>query len=1035
MSVLLEDIENLALHPTVQKLAHVKSSRATKKERKHWKRNQDVEPTQLKADFTDIKPTTLTERGALFEARRCLKCADAPCQKSCPTQIDIKSFISSISTKNYYGAAKAILSDNPLGLTCGMVCPTSDLCVGGCNLAATEEGPINIGGLQQFAVETFMKMNVPQIRDPSLTPIDQLPASYKAKIALIGAGPASISCGTFLGRLGYQNVTIFEKERYHGGLSSNEIPQYRLPWDVVDFEVKLMLDLGVKIEYGQALGRDFTIEQLKEQGYEAIFMGIGQPQPKIDKCFEGLTAEQGFFTSKDLLPAVSKSSKPGMCGCGASAANLPKLYGRVIVLGAGDTAMDCASSALRCGASHVSIIFRRGSSGIRAVEEEVEMVRHEKCEFIPFCTPKSVITRDGRIVAAEFYKTFKDDNGNYPIDEDQFIRIKCDFIISAFGSTLNDEETMKAMAPLTLNAWGQVDIDSDTMATKVPGIFAGGDLVGNGTTVEATNDGKVASWFIHKYIQEKHGFTVPSKPQLPNFFTPIDEVDLSVEMCGIKFPNPFGLASATPCTSAAMIKRAFEAGWGFAVTKTFSLDKDLVTNVSPRIVRGTTSGHTYGPHQSSFLNIELISEKTAAYWCQGIKELKQQFPDRIVIASIMCAFIKEDWEELAKMAEASGADALELNLSCPHGMGERGMGLACGQDPDMVEQISKWVKGVTKIPVFPKLTPNVTNIVNIAKAAYRGGADGVTAINTVSGLMGIRSDGTAWPSVGTAKKTTYGGISGNAIKPMALRAVSAIGNALPGFPVMATGGIDSGDSALEFLYCGTPVLQICSAVQNQDFTVVQDYITGLQCLLYMKSRQDLADWRGQSPPPKPSLSSVLGGAAGLPRFGPYELQRRKAKEEHIKSAGILVDDRNYPSAPTTRTEAGQATASSNNNNNGEEGFVADFSYEYDMGTTTDLVFSVVAVGMANRDPAPKASSSSSSQNPPKKKEKRAKGQPGVSLLARNNAPNFMCIKCKKAPAKFMEDGDPCCKKCVHDDEAALPLVNSPRTGQCGYTGE
>jgi len=129
-----------------------------------------------------------------------------------------------------------------------------------------------------------------------------------------------------------------------------------------------------------------------------------------------------------------------------------------------------------------------------------------------------------------------------------------------------------------------------------------------------------------------------------------------------------------------MIRRAFEMGWGFAVTKTFSLDKDLVTNVSPRIVRGTTSGAKYGPHQGSFLNVELISEKSAAYWCQVVKELKADFPKHIVIASVMASFNKEDWQELVKISLAAGADAIELNLSCPHGMGERGMGLACGQD-------------------------------------------------------------------------------------------------------------------------------------------------------------------------------------------------------------------------------------------------------------------------------------------------------------------------------------------------------------------
>ena len=161
--------------------------------------------------------------------------------------------------------------------------------------------------------------------------------------------------------------------------------------------------------------------------------------------------------------------------------------------------------------------------------------------------------------------------------------------------------------------------------------------------------------------------------------------------------------------------------------------QDIVTNVSPRIVRGTTSGHTFGPGQGSFLNIELISEKTAAYWCQSIRELKDDFPENILIASIMCSYNESDWTELARMAEAAGADALELNLSCPHGMGEKGMGLACGQDPELVRNICCWVQAVTNIPFFAKLTPNLTSVVAITPAAWEGQADDVTATNTVSG--------------------------------------------------------------------------------------------------------------------------------------------------------------------------------------------------------------------------------------------------------------------------------------------------------------
>jgi len=901
------DIENLLkLNPKTKPFANAVPSAVTKKVKKHWKRNEDKAEnlscssscSTLYKNFEDIKHTTLSERGALREAARCLKCADAPCQKSCPTQLDVKSFIGSIANKNYYGAAKAILSDNPLGLTCGMVCPTSDLCVGGCNLDASEEGPINIGGLQHFAVDLFKQMKIAQVLPPSV--LSPLPLSYRAKVCLFGCGPASISCATFLARLGYNSITIFEREQYLGGLNSSELPGYRLPFSVVNFEIDLMKDLGVKIETGRSLSTDdLTLEGLKDQGYQAVFIGIGNPEPKTLPMFKGLSEEQGYYTSKGFLPKVSLASKAGM-SCGGCAPSLPHLFGNVIVLGAGDTAFDCATSALRCGAKRVSVVFRKGFINIRAVPEEADLARQEKCEFVPFLSPQEVIIKNGRIAGMKFFRTEQDDNGRWTEDSEQPCTLKCNFVISAFGSGLYSAKIKDALKPLKLNRWGTPDVSEGSMTTSLPWVFCGGDLAGVAeTAVEAVNDGKIAAWAMHKYLQDLHGINVSPVPQLPKFYTAIDQVDISVDVCGIKFPNPYGLASAPPATTCGMIRRGFEAGWGFAVTKTFGLDKDIVTNVAPRIVRGTTSGHTFGPGQGAFLNIELISEKTAAYWIKGVKELKTDFPSHPIIASIMCSYDKEDWQELAIMAEGSGADALELNLSCPHGMGERGMGLACGQDADMVRNICSWVKSVTKIPVFAKMTPNVTNIVNIATASKEGGADGVTAINTVSGLMGMNARGNAWPAVGREKKTTYGGVSGNAVKPMALKAVSAIAKALPGFPILATGGVDSADVTFQFLMAGASVMQVSSAIQNQDFTVIDDYISGLKTLLYMQTLDGVDDWDGQSPPTartfkgKPVIDLQYKLEQNLPNFGPFAKEKAKAIAE-MKLSEDLLGPANLP---------------------------------------------------------------------------------------------------------------------------------------------
>lgn len=881
--LLVEDLENLALNPKVQHFANVRPTAVQREIKKHWKRNEHRPGNTRKFDFTDIKHTTLSAKGAVYEALRCLKCADAPCQKGCPTSIDIKMFIQCISTENYYGAAKIIFSENPVGLSCGLVCPTEDLCVGGCNLAGAEQGAINIGGLQAFATNTFRSMRIPQIRPPHLPPPELMPATYDAKIAIVGAGPAGISCGTFLGRLGYKNVHVYEKYPFPGGLSTTEIPQYRLESEQAIWEVNLMTDLGVKVFYNKELGKDFTVESLRGEGYEAVFLGVGLPSPKIAPEFEGLGEEHGFYTSKSFLPVVAQGSKPGLCGC--KAPELPKLYGKVLVLGAGDTAFDCAGSAFRCGANRVIVTFRRSFSDMRAVDEEFEMAREEATEFLPYCAPKRVIRNEvGRITGLEMYKMDRDESGNYFKDEEQTITVKCDFIISAFGST-TQEQLQAAMAPMKFRN-GVAVVDPKTgQSTEAPFLFAGGDLIGSGITVEAANDGKTASWYIHKLLQNKPGGdAVGETINLPMFYTEIDKVDISVDFCGIKFPNPFGIASATNATSSAMIARAFEQGWGFAVTKTFCLDKDYVTNVSPRIIRGTTSGPRYGPHQGSFMNIELISEKSAAYWLSTVRQLKKDFPKNILIASIMCAFIEEDWKELAKMAQEAGPDALELNLSCPHGMGEKGMGLACGQDTDMVRTICKWVAEVVTIPFFAKMTPNITDITAIARAAKEGGATGVTAINTVSGMMGLTSAGEPWPRVGAEKLTTYGGVSGNAVRPMALRAVSSIANKIPGIPIMATGGCDSGHIAVEFLHTGASLVQICSAVQNQDFTVVEDYKMCLKAHLYMAGHPELKSWDRQLPPTTVTLQTGT-----LPRFGNFEKLRWK-KDQEQRASGVVIAD-------------------------------------------------------------------------------------------------------------------------------------------------
>jgi dihydropyrimidine dehydrogenase (NADP+) len=225
---------------------------------------------------------------------------------------------------------------------------------------------------------------------------------------------------------------------------------------------------------------------------------------------------------------------------------------------------------------------------------------------------------------------------------------------------------------------------------------------------------------------------------------------------------------------------------------------------------------------------------------------------------------------------------------------------------------------VSPIPIFVKITPNVTSVVAIAKAAKAGGADGVTAVNTVSSLQMLKANSDPWPAIGKEKRTTFGGMSGNAVRPIALKAVASIAAAMPDTPILATGGIDSGEAGLQFLHAGASTFQICSAVHNQEFTVVQDYITGLKCLLYLmaKEKGDYARWDGQSPPRVKSLQELLKVGKKLPRFGEFKKQRTQIRQEYAAAADVFESEtrtipQNLPRelaapVPTLKTQIGRA---------------------------------------------------------------------------------------------------------------------------------
>jgi dihydropyrimidine dehydrogenase (NAD+) subunit PreA len=314
--------------------------------------------------------------------------------------------------------------------------------------------------------------------------------------------------------------------------------------------------------------------------------------------------------------------------------------------------------------------------------------------------------------------------------------------------------------------------------------------------------------------------------------------DLSINFAGIKSPNPFWLASAPPSNSGAQVHKAFEAGWGGAVWKTIGAP---VLNVSNRY----GALHYGGIKMLGINNVELISDRPLEVNLREIAEVKKAWPDRAVIASAMVESKPEAWHDIIRRIEDTGADGIELNYGCPHGMSERGMGAAVGQVPEYCEQITRWVMEGAHIPVIVKLTPNVTSVVSPARAAIAAGANALSLINTVNSIIGVDLDTLEIaPSIGG--RGGHGGYAGPAVKPIALNMLSALGIdpkvSDSQIPISGMGGISTWQDAAEFLLLGASSLQVCTAVMHYGFRIIEDLCDGLSSWMdshYFKTIPDL----------------------------------------------------------------------------------------------------------------------------------------------------------------------------------------------------
>jgi dihydropyrimidine dehydrogenase (NAD+) subunit PreA len=320
--------------------------------------------------------------------------------------------------------------------------------------------------------------------------------------------------------------------------------------------------------------------------------------------------------------------------------------------------------------------------------------------------------------------------------------------------------------------------------------------------------------------------------------------NLHTNFVGIQSPNPFWLASAPPTDKAYNVNRAFEAGWGGVVWKTLGEDGPPIVNVS-----GPRYGAIHGADRRviGFNNIELITDRPLKINLDEIRQVKRDWPDRALVASLMVPCTESAWKAIIPMVEDTGADGLELNFGCPHGMSERGMGSAVGQVPEYIQMVTAWCKQYSRLPVIVKLTPNITDIRQPARAAKAGGADAVSLINTINSIMGVDLQRMVM-SPATDGKGSHGGYCGPAVKPIALNMVAEIARdeATRGLPISGIGGIGTWRDAAEYIALGCGTVQVCTAAMLYGFKIVQDMIDGLEAFMDEQGYATVADFQGKA---------------------------------------------------------------------------------------------------------------------------------------------------------------------------------------------
>lgn len=448
------------------------------------------DPNVRNKNFSEVA-LGYTAEMAMDEASRCLQCKTANCVKGCPVNIDIPGFIKKIAEGEFEEAYKVISASSSLPAVCGRVCPQESQCEGVCVRGKKGE-PVGIGRLERFAADWH---------NEHVTEKPEKPVSNGRKVAVIGAGPAGLTCAGDLAKKGYE-VTVYEALHLAGGVLVYGIPEFRLPKSIVEREIDGLRDIGVKIETNVIIGRTLTIDELFEDGFEAVFIGSGAGLPNFMKIpgenLKGVYSANEFLTRVNLM----KAYKPG-------SATPIKQNKRVAVVGGGNVAMDAARSALRLGAEEVYIVYRRGEEELPARAEEIEHAKEEGIIFKTLTNPVRILGDENSVVCGMECVSMElgepDDSGRrrpIKIEGSEHV-IDVDCVIMAIGTSPNP--LIKSTTDgLDTNRWGCIVADEATGLTSRKGVYAGGDAVtGAATVILAMGAGKTAAASIDEYLRQK----------------------------------------------------------------------------------------------------------------------------------------------------------------------------------------------------------------------------------------------------------------------------------------------------------------------------------------------------------------------------------------------------------------------------------------------------------------------------------------------------------------------------------------------------